>query len=125
GKTAQPRSQICSLSWSPTSAAPPWRRAVAALAGFGAVRRRLDAYVLQQGLRRPAVDLQAVGLLVGADQRTRVHSSLAVDLGDGVAQPLQLLLDLLDALGGQLPDIGPGRAEVAAADNAVAEVADK
>src|SRR5262245_55466175 len=94
-----------------------------ALACFSTLGRCLDAHVLQQCLRRPAVDLQAIGLLVGADQRARVHSCLAVDLGDGIAQGLQLDMDLLYALGRQLPDVAPWRAEVAAAHHAVAEVA--
>ena len=80
---------------------------------------------LPKFLGRPAVDLQAVRLLVGADQGARVHAGLAVDLGDRIAQRLQALLDALDALGGELLDVGPGRRESGAAGDAVAEIADE
>src|SRR5438046_606991 len=100
----------------------------AALAGIRALHRRpllrnLGAHVGEQRLGRPAVELEAVGLLVGADQRARVHAGLAVDDGDLVAQPLQSLLDALDALGGELLDVGPGRHEGGTAGHAVAETA--
>src|SRR5262245_29456306 len=59
---------------------PASRCVVVRLGGrFGAARRG-GPHVCQYGLGRPAVDLQAVGLLVGADQGTRVHAGLAVHL---------------------------------------------
>src|ERR1700733_2560459 len=74
---------------------------------------------------RPAIDLQAIALLIGAERSTRQHAGLAVDLVMIVAALGQDFLHTVEIAGWQLRDLAPRRLERARIEHAVAQVTDK
>src|SRR5215468_2747749 len=100
----------------PYGARPVGRRSPRAEAG---------AHVVEQGRRRPAVQLQAIGLLVGAKRRARQHAGLAVELVGIEAEFGEPALHRLDVGGAQLRGLAPRRLERARIEHAVAQVADE
>src|SRR4051812_12165762 len=75
--------------------------------------------------RRPAVDLEPILLLIGAERRAGQHAGLAVDLVLIHAERGQLVLHGLDLRGLELRTLHPGMLERLAAGDAVAQVADE
>src|ERR1700722_982615 len=74
---------------------------------------------------RPAIDLQAVLLLIGAERGARQHPGLAVDLVMIVAARGEDFLHAVEIAGRQLRDLAPWRLERARVEDAVAQVTDK
>src|SRR5437868_9745171 len=64
-------------------------------------------HVIENGLRRPAVERKAVLLLVGTERRARQHAGLAVDLVLVKSTPGERLLHALHRGRRQLHHIAP------------------
>src|SRR5258705_3668493 len=82
-------------------------------------------HVIEHGRGRPAIDLEAVGLLVGAERRAREHAGFAVDLVLVEPDLGQRTLHRLDLAGAQLRALAPWGLERTRIDHAVCEVADE
>src|SRR3954447_7647182 len=87
------------------------------------LRRRLDR--AQHLFARPAIDLEACGLLVGAERSARLHARLAVDLVLVEPRAREPALHRLDIPGSQLLRGRPRRRERLRARHAVGEMADE
>src|SRR5262249_54482728 len=83
------------------------------------------AQVCKNCVGGPAIDLEFVVALVGANQFTGVRSDLAVDLLDLIAVRLETFLNLGDRARLLWRDAAPRRLEIAAAIDTVGEVADE
>src|ERR1700722_5183548 len=74
---------------------------------------------------RPAIDLQAIALLISAERGARQHAGLAVDLVMIVAAIGQDFLHAVEIAGRQLRDLAPRCLERTRLKHAVAQVTDK
>src|SRR5262245_16052025 len=82
-------------------------------------------HMLEHGRGRPAIDLQAIGLLIGAERRAREHAGLAVDLVLVEPGAGERLLHYFDIAGLELRVLAPGRLEAARIADALAQMADE
>src|SRR5262245_29123780 len=104
------------------SSSPPYG---ARPVGRRSPRAEAGAHVVEQGWRRPAVQLEAIGLLIGAKRRARQHAGLAVELVRIEAELGEPALHRLHVGGAQLRGLAPRRLERFWIENAVAQVADE
>src|SRR5438477_848821 len=103
----------------------PGERASAAGFRMPSIPPGLALHVGEYRRRRPAIDLEAIGLLIGAERGAREHAGLAVDLVLVDAEPNERALHRLDLVGAQLRRLAPGRLERARIADAFAQVADE
>src|SRR5262245_16439044 len=89
------------------------------------VLRRLSLHVVEHGSGGPAIDLEPVRLLIGAERRAREHARLAVDLVLVEAELGERTLHRLDLRGAQLRVLAPRRLERARVADALAQMADE
>src|SRR6516162_4480951 len=97
------------------------------LAGVPPPRRpsTVCSHMAKHSGSRPAVDLQAVLLLIGAERRARLHAGLAVDLVLIEALRGQRLLHRLDIGGAHDRGLAPRRLKPAGIADAVAHMPDE
>src|SRR5262247_807770 len=91
--------------------------------GKGSVPLHAPAHVVEHRRGRPAVDLDAVGLLISAERRAREHAGLAVDLVLVEAELGERALHALDLRRAQLRVLAPWRLERTRIVDALAQVA--
>src|SRR5438128_7888928 len=102
-----------------------WRRQFAALLLELLVFRGSLLHVVEHRRGRPAIDLEPVRLLVGAERRAREHAGLAVDLVLVEAELGEGTLHRLDLGGAQLRVLAPRRLEPTRIGDALAQMADE
>src|SRR5258707_15864413 len=94
-------------------------------AGPSLFDRRPAMHVVEHRRGRPAIDLEPVRLLIGAERRTREHAGLAVDLVLVEAELGEGTLHRLDLGGAQLRILAPWRLEPTRIGDALAQMADE
>src|SRR5499433_1219744 len=102
-----------------------WRREFAALLFELSVFRRSLLHIVEHRRGWPAIDLEPVRLLIGAERRAREHAGLAVDLVLVEAELGQRTLHRLDLRGAQLRVFAPWRLERTRIGDALAQMADE
>src|SRR5262249_35638341 len=102
-----------------------WRRECAALLVKLSVFRRSFLHVVEHRRGRPAIDLEPVRLLIGAERRAREHAGLAVYLVLVEAELGEGALHRLDLGGAQLGVLAPRRLEPTRIGDALAQMADE
>src|SRR5688500_2167590 len=85
----------------------------------------LSAHMREDLGSRPAIELQAVGLLIGAERGARQHAGLAIDLVAIEPELGHAALHRFDLRGAELRRLAPGRLERPRIGDAVAEMADE
>src|SRR5262245_788554 len=111
-----------SKTWMPATSAGMTSQILRALKSIAAV---FLLHMLEHRGRRPAIDLQAIGLLIGAERRAREHAGLAIDLVLVEADAGERLLHRFDIAGLELRALAPRRLEAARIADALAQMADE
>src|SRR5262245_56296378 len=111
-----------SKTWMPATSAGMTSQILRALKSIAAV---FLLHMLEHRGRRPAIDLQAIGLLIGAERRAREHTGLAVDLVLVEADAGERLLHRFDVAGLELRALAPRRLEAARIADALAQMTDE